>query len=79
MGGNIHRTILHVAAMQGRIGICEYLLEKLPQSQKSPIDLIGLTPFHFATERNFFKIMELFKNQLEIPMSDEFPLQVVKL
>ena len=79
MGGNMQRTILHVAAMQGRIDICKYLLEMLPQSQKSPIDSIGLTPFYFATEKNFFEIMELFKNQVEIPMSDEFPLQVVKL
>ena len=79
MGGNVRRTILHVAARQGRIGICKYLLEKLPQCQKSPIDSIGYTPFHFANEKNFFEIMELFKNQFEIPMSDEFPLQVVKL
>ena len=79
MGGNMQRTILHVAAMQGHIGICDYLLKKLPQSQKSPIDRNGSTPFHFATERNFFNVMELFKKELEIPLSDEFPLQVVKL
>ena len=78
-GIEIHRTILHIAAMQGHIGICEYLLKKLPQSQKSPIDRYGSTPFHFATERNFFNIMELFKKELEIPLSDEIPLQVVKL
>ena len=54
---HLNHTALHLAAMKGHKGVCEFLMHN--SEKKNPSNEKGMTPLHYAAERGFANVCKL--------------------
>ena len=57
---NNGRTPLHVAASNGHLDVCKYIMEKI--QDKNPRDNSGQTPIDKAHAKNHLKVVNFMEN-----------------
>ena len=54
---------LHIVAACGNVALCKHVLQKC--KNENPVDVLGLTPLHYAAERGFADVYQLLMDNLE--------------
>ena len=54
---HLNHTALHLAAMKGHKGVCEFLIHN--SEKKNPSNEKGMTPLHYAAERGFANVCKV--------------------